>query len=567
MGVQLVTAHSKNHRYSVDKSWIYTFLLLVSFLNCQEKSNNVVFENVTAESGIDFEYTFGDNSYENIMESSGSGISILDYDQDGFYDIYLLNGTYLEGISRPDGKDNIDATNKLFRNNGDGTFSDVSRQAGVDNPQWSMAAGVADFDADGDPDIYLANYGPNVFYLNNGDGTFSDVTEKLGLEGPQILNGFTKWSVSVAFIDYNQDRLTDILVGNFLAFDPGHRSAPDPSIMPHPSEYNGQATLLYEQQKDGTFKEVTEGSGLFFPDSKCMGLTVFDVDDDGDIDIFQSNDHQPNFLFQNTGNYFEEVGVPSGVAVNSEGSATGSMHGTIGDINGDGLIDMLVTDLKYGSLYRNTGAGVFEDITFTSGIATHFKGIGGWAAALFDFDNDGDLDIFSANGTAEELILQPPLLLENDGNGRFQNIGDKSGSYFNEKHSGRGAAVLDYDNDGDMDIVVSHIEPGSSAVLLQNQGGNNNHWIGLILLEPKDGSSIVGTKVMLTAGDETLVRVYQRANGYLSSNDPRIHFGLGKQQQIERIEVHWTNGEKDILKNIKSDQYLSIEKGVGIIKL
>ncbi len=561
-----MTATSKNPLYSVPKAWICIFLLLAGCSNGQDQPNTTVFENVTAQSGIDFEYTFGDNSYENIMESSGSGISILDYDQDGFYDIYLLNGTYLEGISRPDGKDNLNSTNKLFRNNGDGTFSDVSRQAGVDNSQWSMAAGVADFDADGDTDIYLANYGPNVFYLNNGDGTFSDVTKKLALEGPQTLNGFTKWSVSVAFMDYNQDRLTDIVVGNFLAFDPDHRSTPDPSIMPHPSEYNGQATLLYEQQQDGTFKEVTEGSGLFFPESKCMGLTAFDVDDDGDLDIFQSNDHQPNFLFQNAGNYFEEVGVLSGVAVNSEGSATGSMHGTIGDVNGDGLVDILVTDLKYGSLYRNTGGGIFQDITFASGIGSHFKGIGGWAAALFDFDNDGDLDIFSANGTAEELILQPPLLLENDGNGRFHNIGKKSGSYFQEKHSGRGAAVLDYDNDGDMDVIVSHIEPGAGAALLQNQVENGNHWVGLTLLEPKDGSSIVGTKVILTAGDEIFVRVSQGSTGYLSSSDPRLHFGLGKHHLIERIEVHWTNGEKDIIKNIMSDQYLSIKKGFGIKK-
>ena len=239
------------------KAWIYTFLLLAGLWGCKKESNTMVFENVTTESGIDFKYTFGDNSYENIMESSGSGVSILDYDQDGFYDIYLLNGTYLEGISRPDGKDNINSTNKLFRNNGNGSFSDVSRQAGVDNRQWSMAAGISDFDADGDPDIYLANYGPNVFYLNNGDGTFTDVTERLGLAGPQILNGFTKWSVSVAFLDYNHDRLTDIVLGNFLAFDPDHGSTPDPSIMPHPSEYHGQATLLYEQKRDGAFTAVT----------------------------------------------------------------------------------------------------------------------------------------------------------------------------------------------------------------------------------------------------------------------------------------------------------------------
>jgi hypothetical protein len=532
--------------------------------NCLAQSEATVFEDITLESGIDFEYTFGDDSYENIMESSGSGISILDYNNDGFYDIYLLNGTYLEGISRPDGIENINSSNKLYRNNGDGSFTEVGRQVGVDNRQWSMAAGVVDFDADGDTDIYLANYGPNVFYLNNGDGTFSDVTEKLALAGPEKLNGFTKWSVSIAFGDYNQDKLTDILVGNFLAFDPEHRSTPDPSMMPHPSEYKGQLTMLYRQQKDGTFKDVTRDSGLFFPESKCMGLTVFDVDDDGKIDIFQSNDHQPNFLFTNSGGVFKETGVLNGVAVNSEGHATGSLHGTIGDVNGDGLVDILVTDLKYGSLYQNTGGGVFKDVTNFSGIGTHFQGKGGWAASLFDFDNDGDLDIFSANGTAEELILQPPLLLENDGKGRFTNIGKKRGQYFTEKHSGRGASVLDFDNDGDLDIIVSHIEPGAKATLLENKGGNDNHWIGIDLMPAKDGVSTIGAKITLTAGDLKLVRINQWSTSYLSSHDPRIHFGIGQQQQIDRIEIQWPDGEKEILENIASDQYLSVQKGQGI---
>ena len=189
---------------------------------------NPIFRDVTVQSGIDFQYTFGDETYQNIMESSGAGITIIDYNLDGLYDIYLLNGTYLEGISDPDGKKHLSASNKLYRNDGNGTFTDVTRQAGIDNKQWSMAAGVYDYDADGDPDIYLANYGPNVFYRNNGDGTFTDITSELGLAGPTELNGFPKWSVSIAFLDYNLDKRTDIMVGNFLAFDPNIRSAPDP---------------------------------------------------------------------------------------------------------------------------------------------------------------------------------------------------------------------------------------------------------------------------------------------------------------------------------------------------
>ena len=546
------------------KYWgiILVISLAVIYLVAQP---NPIFHDITVSSGIDFKYTFGDNSYQNIMESSGGGISILDYNLDGYFDIYLLNGTYLEGISDANGKAFETASNKLYRNNGDGTFTDVSETAGVANKQWSMAAGVYDFDADGDPDMFLANYGPNVCYLNNGDGTFSDVTEKLSLAGPVDLNGFPKWSVSIAYLDYNQDNRTDIMVGNFLAFDPSIRSAPDPSVMPHPCDYKGQASLLYQQQPDGSFTEVTSITGLLFQDSKCMGLTVFDVDEDGDMDLLQSNDHQPNFLFKNVDGKFEEVGVLSGVAVNSDGQATGSMHGTLGDVNGDGLIDILVTDLKYGSLYQNTGQGIFKDATLESGIATHLKGKGGWAANLADFDNDGDLDLFSANGTAEELILQLPLLLENTGNGRFVNSGNKWGSYFKEKRSGRGAAVVDFDNDGDLDIIVSHVAPGSSATLLENQINNHNHWLGFVLLSPRDGTSTIGTKINITIGDSRQIRVSQPSTGYLSHSDPRIHFGLGSHQKVDQVEILWPDGEREILKNVSVDQYLSVQKGMGIV--
>ncbi len=525
-----------------------------------------IFTDITGESGISFQYTFGDTSYENIMESSGAGISILDYNLDGFYDIYLLNGTYLEGISDPEGIRNLQATNKMYRNNGDGTFTDVSHQSGLANAQWSMAAGIYDYDADGDPDIYLANYGPNVFYRNNGDGTFSDVTDELGLAGPSLLNGFAKWSVSIGFFDYNQDNLTDILVGNFLAFDPSIRSSPDPSIMPHPGDYQGQATLLYQQNSNGTFSEVTDKSGLWYPQSKCMGLTIFDVDEDHDLDIFQSNDHQPNFLFQNDNNNFQEIGVLAGVAVNSEGTATGSMHATLGDVNGDGRVDILVTDLKYGSLYQNTGLGVFKDITTSSGIANHFKGKGGWAAMMCDFDNDGDLDIFSANGTAEELVTQPPLLLENNGNSRFTNSPERWGKYFAGKYSGRGAAAFDFDNDGDLDIIVSHVEPDSRATLLRNNTNQNSHWVGLVLLSPADGSTTIGAKITIYSGDLELTRINQPATGYLSYSDPRIHFGLGKHGRVDKIRIEWADGSEENIVNIASDRYLTVKKGEGVVK-
>jgi hypothetical protein len=295
-----------------------------------------------------------------------------------------------------------------------------------------------------------------------------------------------------------------------------------------------------------------------------MGLTLYDYDNDGDLDIFQGNDHQLNFLFRNDGGTYKDVAIPSGVAANSHGVPTGSMHGSIGDIDGDGLIDLLVTDLRYGALYRNTGNGFFEDVTEASGIARDLAGKGAWAAELFDCDNDGDLDIFSANGTAEELILQPPLLLENDGTGSFSNVGPERCEYFSTRRSGRAAAIWDYDNDGDMDIIVSHIDLQADASLLRNDGGNTNHWLGLKLVGENGPASAIGARVTVSAGDMTQVHINQWSTSYLTSHDPRLHIGLGEKNHVDRIEIIWSNGKKEVFDNPVIDRYLTIKEGKGI---
>ena len=530
------------------------------------QNNGVQLKEVTKEAGIDFRYTFGDKTYENILESSGSGITVFDYNNDGFMDLYLMNGTYLEGISQTEGKVFKETPNKLYKNNGNGTFTEISKKAGVDNRTWSMAAGALDLDNDGFQDLYLLNYGPNVFYHNNGDGTFSDQTGKLGLAGPEMLNGFTKWSIGVSFWDYNNDGRTDAMVGNFLAFDPNYISTQTPGMMPHPSEYKGQASILYRQRADGTFEDVTQKENLYYPDSKCMGLTVYDYDEDGDMDIFQANDHQMNFMFKNENGIYKEVGVASGVAVNSQGQVTGSMHGTIGDVDGDGLVDILVADLKYGALYRNLGDGLYQDITESSGVAKTLAGKGSWGTAFFDYDNDGDLDIISANGTAEELILQYPVLLENDGKGNFKDVGQQVGPYFSTKRSGRGLAVWDYDNDGDLDVVISHVDLKATATLLQNNGGNENNWLGLKFTGENGLASGIGAKITLYTGDKELVRINQWTTGYLSNNEPRIHFGLGKMGSIKELEIKWPNGKVESYHSIEPNQYLTIRQGKGIVK-
>ena len=305
--------------------------------------------------------------------------------------------------------------------------------------------------------------------------------------------------------------------------------------------------------------------GMYYPQSKCMGLTIFDYEDDLDLDLFQGNDHQENFLFRNDGNgSFTEVAKKAGVAVNDKGIPTGSMHGSIGDIDGDGLIDLLVTDLRYGALYRNIGNGLFEDITDRSGVATLFSGKGEWGAILFDYDNDTDLDIFSANGTAEELILQPQLLLENDGMGNFSDVGRYYGEYFREKRSGRAAAVVDYDNDGDLDLVVSHIDLKASAALLRNDNNTGNHWLGITLKGRQGPVSTVAARISVEIAGKKIVRINQPGNTYLSFNDPRIHFGLGTASRIDKLEVQWIDGTSNHLQDIEADRYITIIQGIGI---
>lgn len=538
---------------------------MVFCIHASAQNSNVIFKDVTKKAGIDFKYNFGDYSYVNILESSGSGVTIFDYNNDNLMDLFIMNGTYLEGISDPDGKVFKNSSNKLYKNNGDGTFTDVTVKAGLGGARWSMAAVPVDLDNDGYQDLYLLNYGPNIFYRNNGNGTFTDITDKLGLRGPDKLNGFTKWSIGASFWDYNNDGRLDVMVGNFLAFDPKYFTPATPNIMPQPSEYKGQASMLYEQQPDGRFRDVTQKNHLWYPDSKCMGLTVYDYDDDGDIDIFQANDHQLNFMFRNDNGVYKEVGVEIGVAANSKGEGTGSMHGTIGDIDGDGLTDIFVSDLDYGALYKNMGNGLFKDITVESGLAGILAGKDSWGAVLFDYDNDGKLDLFVANGTAEELILQYPLLLENDGKGHFKNVGMQHGSYFSEKRSGRGVAVWDFDNDGDLDLIINHVDLKAEPTLLRNDGGNRNNWIGITLKGKNGWASAVAAKVVVTAGGKSQVLVNQFATGYLSNSDPRLHAGLGQAKHIDKIEIHWTDGQNEVYRDIEPDRYITIAEGKGIV--
>ncbi len=523
-----------------------------------------VFEDIAQKAGIDFRYTFGDFTYDNILESSGSGVAVFDYDGDGKMDILFLNGRYIEGVSDPKGRIFANAHNALYRNNGNGTFTDVTEKAGVGGHHWAMAATIADLDGDGLDDIFLSNYGPNTFLHNNGDGTYTDRTEEMGLAGPATLNGFVKWSIGAVAFDADGDGQLELLVGNFLAFDPQYLSPGAPEKMPSPTEYRGQPSILYKRGPDGRFVDITKEAHLYFPESRAMGLTVWDCDGDGRLDIFQANDHQPNFLFHNLGHgVFEEIAAEAGVAVNMDGVGTGHMHASLGDVDGDGKLDFLVTDLSYQSLYRATGPCRFEDIVGTSGVKQLMNGAESWGGGLYDLDNDGNLDLFAANGGADTLVEKRPTLLVGDGKGHFRDASEGAGDYFRQTRSGRGVAFGDFDNDGRIDIVVSHVDLKRTPALLHNVTSNGNHWLGVSLKPTRSPSEPVGALVVATAGGRSQVRVYGRGQSYLSQNDPRLHFGLGKATRVETLQVRWPSGTVQTLRDVPADRYLTVTEPRG----
>jgi len=522
------------------------------------------FTDVTEPAGLDFRYTFGDYAYDNILESSGSGVTWFDHDRDGDLDLYLLNGVYLEGVSDPKGRVSLaSASNRLYCNNGEGSFHDCTTRSGLGDFNWSMAAVAGDFDDDGYPDLFVANYGPNRVFRNNGDGTFSERAADLGLVGPRELNGFVKWSAGGSWFDADGDGDLDLAVCNFLAFDPDLLIPGREWEMPEPKEYNGQPSQLYLQVSDGRFVDATHEAGLFRPDSKCMGITVMDVDGDSRLDILQTNDHQPNFLFRGTSDgVYEEIGAESGLSVNDQGLGTGSMHGTPGDVDGDGRIDFLVVDLRHGSLYRATGDGLFVDSTWASGVGNLLDGLGQWGAGLIDFDLDADLDLFTTNGVAHILVDQYPMLASNDGSGHFIDARRDAGAYFQNRRSGRGAAFGDYDNDGDPDIVINHVDHRATPALLRNDSARRGHWLTLELVGQRPKTAH-GASIKVETASEALVRVHQPAASYLSGNDPRIHVGLGANPKVDRVRARWPSGKAQAWLSLPANRRYVLFEGSG----
>jgi len=512
------------------------------------------FEDVTAAAGIDHVETLGGVKMRNIVEASGVGCGFLDFDRDGWMDLYLVNGCWMEGVSDPKLPENqrrrlADATDRLFRNRGDGTFEDVTAKAGLRPGGFGMAVVVADYDADGDPDIYVTNYGPNSLYRNNGDGTFTDVASEAGVDDP----GF---SLGAVFLDFDRDGILDLFVGNYVNYDPDYKYYYAPDGFPGPLAYTGQPDRLYRGTRSGRFEEVSEAAQVRVePPGRAMGVGAADLDGDAYVDVFVSNDAMENFLFRNQRNgKLKNVAFEAGVAFGESGEATAAMAVEIADYDNDGRLDVFVPDMKYSCLYHNVGDGMFEEMCARSGIAAASGQFIGWGAVFADFDLDGNLDLYVANGDAHHLEAQEDLLFVGDGEGNFRDVSTLSGDWAMREFVSRGVAGGDFDNDGDVDLLVANLN--ERPVLLRNDTERaGRHWVGFELVGAGGSRDAIGAIVRVHTGDVVRTRVRASAGSYLSQHDPRLHFGLGSAARVDRVEIVWPDGTKQEIGDLEVDRY------------
>jgi hypothetical protein len=511
-----------------------------------------VLVDITQKAGITFVHSIGDYKLSNIVESTGAGVAFFDYDGDGHLDIYFVNGSYLKEVSHPRGRKLAGKLrNALYRNNGNGTFTDVTIRAGVGNQGYGMACISADYDNDGDADLFITNYGPNVLFRNNGDGTFTDVTGKAGVGGGNL------FSTGCTFLDYDGDGYLDLYVGNYLLYDPNYKYYYAAEAFPGPLSYQGQADTLYRNRGNGTFEDVTRKAGVFKPQGRAMGVASCDLDNNGSMDIFVANDAMENYFYRSSGKgTFIDIALLSGTGFGQNGEATSAMGPEFGDFDLDGLMDIMVPDMAYSCLYRNTGKGLFVEMSAQSGIAAACGQYTSWSGNFFDYDNDGLLDIFISNGDSHHLEPEEDLMFRNMNGKQFRDVSAQTGKDFQTKFVGRGSAAGDFDNDGDLDILVLNLN--DRPRLMRNDGGNRNHWLMVRLIGKQSNLDAIGSRVCLTSGGITQTRNVISSSGYLSQSDNRLHFGLGKNKKAEKIEIRWPDGKVQMLKNIDANQILTI---------
>ncbi|MBS1876217.1 MAG: CRTAC1 family protein [Acidobacteria bacterium] len=532
--------------------------MMATYTGAGQQQSLPVFTDITKQAGITFKHSYGDHHLDNIVEGTGAGVCFFDYNGDGLMDLYFVTGTWTKNVSDNEGRDlRGKLSNRLYRNDGNGKFTDVTEVAGVGGAGvYSSGCSAADYDNDGRVDLYVLNYGRNILYHNNGNGTFTDVSAKSGIDD-------ARWSLSATWFDYDNDGYLDVFVANYLLYDDGKfRDFYPAAGYPGPLSYNAQPNALYHNNGDGTFTETTKQAGVY-KEGRAMSATVSDFRNSGRLDIFVTNDAMENYFFESNGKGgFAENALTYGIAYGENGQGVSSMGPVVGDFNRDGLLDIFIPNLNYCTLFTQTlrnGMRNFVDQTAVTGLSVVMGQYAGWGAVSFDYDNDGWLDLFTAHGDAHHEYVQENTLMRNKGNGKFEDVSDQSGAHFKEKYVGRGAAWADIDNDGDIDLAIANLN--DHPVLLRNDGGNTrNNWLTVdAKLKFKTGSrDAVGARVVMVSGALRLVEDLIPTRGYMSQGDPRLHFGLGKAEFADSVEIRWPDGVTDKLDHVKVNQFLKL---------
>jgi hypothetical protein len=517
------------------------------------------FRNVAASAGLDFRVENNPTPDKHLIETMTGGVAAFDYNNDGYTDIFFANGAALPSLQKESPK----FWNRLFRNDGHLRFTDVTAEAGVAGEGYSMGAAAADYDNDGYVDLFVAGVNRNFLYRNLGNGRFEDVTEKAGIKSGA-------WAVGGGWFDYNNDGWLDLFVVHYARWSiASNRFCGDPSrqlrVYCHPMYFEGLTNTLYRNRGDGTFEDVSETAGLSQHLGRGMAVAFADYDGDGFLDVFVTNDNQPNFLFRNRGDgTFEEVGVAAGVALLNAGQPVSSMGADFRDYDNDGRPDIVVTDLNNETfpLFRNLGGGLFEDATFRSRLAALSAARAGWGNGLFDLNNDGWKDLFTANSHADDNVeqfaaaryRQPNSIFANLGDGTFWDVSEEAGADFQQPRAHRGCAFADFDNDGRIDVVTAAL--GDPAELWQNISPGSNHWIVLKLVGTRSNRDGIGARVRIGRQWNHMTS----AVGYASSSHFGVHFGLGKTAKVEEIEIHWPSGIVQTLRDVSADQRLVVRE-------
>lgn len=529
--------------------------------------NGVTFEEVPAKtSGITWVHNNARSPERYLPETVGAGCAFFDFDNDGWMDIYLVNSGQSDFFTPT-----APLKNALYRNNRNGTFTDVTDKAGVAGGGFGMGAAAGDYDADGWQDLYVTNYGRNILYRNNGNGTFTDITEKAGVAAPG-------WSTCATWFDYDRDGRLDLFVSSFVDYSKaGNIFCGDNRLGRRyyciPRVFKPKPSKLFHNKGDGTFADVSRESGIASALGKSFGAVATDINNDGLMDLFVANDTVANFLFVNKGGgKFEEIGLASGVAYSEGGSPRSGMGVDATDFDGDGLQDLFVAniDTELFSLYRNQKDLTFLDEPGEIGTAT--RQLSGWGLKFFDYDNDGDPDLFLANGHPDDMVetqvsrvkyKEPLLVFENTGRA-YKNVSQQSGQVFTRDFAARGMAVGDYDNDGDIDVLVSN--NGEPPLLLRNEGGSRGHWLGLQLVATKSNAGAVGAIISWQVEGVKRSRLKTSGGSYLASHDPREVLGLGRAAKVDSVEIRWPSGRVDKLANPPIDTYVRVVEGEGIVQ-